>query len=194
MNDRDLIEIIKREIEKYYSKESSLKEIGKKKIGFIGNDTVLKDELKRDFDIQEVAEKIVVSEIKIKDLAEISQGIYSSEESEKLLYNLLEGKELIVVEEGIEWRKFISAPLKLQERYRNYEKALESYGAKIMKRIEIKEYLEEKKNCFTEKLLDLKALKKNVNNNGTIEVSNETKITELAKEYAGANNIKIVKR
>lgn len=194
MSDQDLIEIIKREIEKYYSKESNLKEILKKKIGFIGNDIVLKDELKRNFDIQETGEKIVVSELGIKELAEISQGVYSSEESKKLLYNLLEGKELIVVEEGIEWRKFISAPFKLQERYRNYEKVLESYGTKIMKRIEIREYLEERKNCFTEKLLDLKALKKNINSNGTIEISNETKVTELAKEYAGANNIKIVKR
>ena len=97
MSDQDLIEIIKREIEKYYSKESNLKEILKKKIGFIGNDIVLKDELNRNFDIQETGEKIVVSELGIKELAEISQGVYSSEESKKLLYNLLEGKELIVV-------------------------------------------------------------------------------------------------
>ena len=94
MSDQDLIEIIKREIEKYYSKESNLKEILKKKIGFIGNDIVLKDELKRNFDIQETGEKIVVSELGIKELAEISQGVYSSEESKKFLYNLLEGKEL----------------------------------------------------------------------------------------------------
>lgn len=78
MSDQDLIEIIKREIEKYYSKESNLKEILKKKIGFIGNDIVLKDELKRNFDIQETGEKIVVSELGIKELAEISQGVYLS--------------------------------------------------------------------------------------------------------------------
>ena len=47
----------------------------KKKIGFIGNDIVLKDELKRNFDIQETGEKIVVSELGIKELAEISQYI-----------------------------------------------------------------------------------------------------------------------
>lgn len=64
---------------------------------------------------------------------------------------MLEGKELIVVEEGIEWRKFISAPLKLQERYRNYEKVLESYGTKIMKRIEIREYLEEREKIVLQK-------------------------------------------
>ena len=193
MNENELLEIIKREIEKYYSKETVKK--NKKAIGFAGNDVILRTELEKNFDIKEEAEKIVVSEISLKDLAEISQGIYSSDESRKLLYSLLEGKELIFSEEGIEWRKFISAPLKLQEKYKEYEKNLEECGVKILKRMEIKEYLKDRKNCFTGKLLDLKTLKNNFNkNNNAIEVSAETTITELAKEYAAVNNIKITKR
>ena len=193
MNEQELLEIIKREIEKYYSKE--IVKSSKKAVGFAGNDTILKCELEKNFDIREEAEKIVVSEISLKDLAEISQGIYSGDESRKLLYSLLEGKELILAEEGIEWRKFTSAPLKLQEKYRSYEKSLEGYGVKILKRMEIREYLEERKNCFTGKLLDLRTLKNSFNkNDNMIEVSEETTITELAKEYAAVNNIKITKR
>lgn len=191
MNENELLEIIKREIEKYYSKKAE-KEI-KTAIGFIGNDSILRGELEKSFNIREEAEKIVVSEITLKNLAEISQGIYSADESRKLLYHLLEGKELIVAEEGIEWRKFSAAPLKLQKKYKEYEKSLEEYGVKILKRMEIREYLQERKNYFTGKLLDLKALKSNLNKN-TIEVSRETTITELAKEYAAVNNIKITKR
>lgn len=194
MNEKELLEIIKREIEKYYSKEVKLGRVGKKAIGFTGNDIVLKTELEKGFNIEEGAEKIVVSEISLKDLAEISQGIYSNDESKKLLYSLLEGKELILAEEGIEWRKFTSAPLKLQERYKSYEKSLETYGVKILKRMEIRVYLEDRKNCFTGKLLDLRTLKNSLNNDGTIEVSAETTVTELAKEYAAVNNIKIIKR
>lgn len=193
MNENELLEIIKREIAKYYYKET-VKET-KEAVGFAGNDIILRNELEKNFNIKEEAEKIVVSEISLKDLAEISQGIYSSDESRKLLYSLLEGKELILAEEGIEWRKFVSVPLKLQEKYKEYEKTLEDYGVKILKRMEIREYLENRRSCFTGKLLDLKTLKNNFNkSDNTIEVSAETTITELAKEYAAVNNIKIIKR
>ena len=189
MNEYELIEIIKREIEKYYLKT----EVNSKKaIGFLGKDMVLKDNLENIFKIEEAADKIVVSELNIKNLTEITQGTYSTDEGKNLLYYILEGKELIIVEEGIEWRNFTLIPPKLQEKYREYEKILETYGVKILKRIEIKEYLED---CYNGKVLDLRTLKNNFSSNeGFIEISTSTTVTELAKEYAAANNIRITKR
>ena len=192
MNEYELIEIIKREIEKYYLKT----EVNSKKaIGFLGKDMVLKDNLENIFKIEEAADKIVVSELNIKNLTEITQGTYSTDEGKNLLYYILEGKELIIVEEGIEWRNFTLIPPKLQEKYREYEKILEMYGVKILKRIEIKEYLEGKKDSYNGRVLDLRTLKNNFSRNeGYIEISTSTTVTELAKEYAAANNIRITKR
>ena len=192
MNEYELIEIIKREIEKYYLKT----EVNSKKaIGFLGKDMVLKDNLENIFKIEEAADKIVVSELNIKNLTEITQGTYSTDEGKNLLYYILEGKELIIVEEGIEWRNFTLIPPKLQEKYREYEKILETYGVKILKRIEIKEYLEGKKDSYNGRVLDLRTLKNNFSSNeGFIEISTSTTVTELAKEYAAANNIRITKR
>ena len=156
---------------------------------------VLKDNLENIFKIEETADKIVVSELAIKNLAEITNGTYSTDEGKKLLYYILEGKELILAEEGIEWRSFPLIPSKLQEKYREYEKILETYGVKILKRIEIKEYLEGKKDSYNGRVLDLRTLKNNFSRNeGYIEISTSTTVTELAKEYAAANNIKITKR
>ena len=196
MNEYELIEIIKREIEKYYLKSGIKNEINlKKTIGFLGKDVILKNNLEEIFKIEETANEIVISELSIKELVEISQGTYSTDTGKKLLYNILEGKKIILVKEGIEWRSFPLIPPKLQEKYREYEKILEMYGVKILKRIEIKEYLEGKKDSYNGRVLDLRTLKNNFSRNeGYIEISTSTTVTELAKEYAAANNIKITKR
>ena len=69
------------------------------------------------------------------------------------------------------------------------------YGIKILKRIEIREYLTGKKECYSGKVLDLRTLKNSISRNEEyIEVSAATTVTELAKEYAAMNNIKITKR
>lgn len=196
MNEHELIEIIKREIEKYYLKSGIKNEINlKKAIGFLGKDIVLKSNLEEIFKIEETADEMVISELSVKELTEISQGTYSNDNGKKLLYSMLEGKKLILVKEGIEWRSFPHIPSKLQEKYREYEKVLETYGIKILKRIEIREYLMGKKECYNGKVLDLRTLKNSISRNEEyIEVSAATTVTELAKEYAAMNNIKITKR
>ena len=83
----------------------------------------------------------------------------------------------------------------VKRKYEEYEKIIETYGIKILKRIEIREYLIGKKECYNGKVLDLRALKNSISRNEEyIEVSTSTMVTELAKEYAAMNNIKITKR
>lgn len=113
MNEHELIEIIKREIEKYYLKSGIKNEVNlKKTIGFLGKDIILKNNLEEIFKIEETADEIVISELSIKELNEISQGTYSTDIGKKLLYNILEGKRIILVKEGIEWRNFSLIPSK----------------------------------------------------------------------------------
>lgn len=196
MIEHELIEIIKREIEKYYLKSGIKNEVNlKKTIGFLGKDIILKNNLEEIFKIEETADEIVISELSIKELTEISQGTYSTDIGKKLLYNMLDGKKIILAKEGIEWRNFSLIPSKLQEKYKEYEKIIETYGIKILKRIEIREYLIGKKECYNGKVLDLRTLKNSISRNEEyIEVSTSTMVTELAKEYAAMNNIKITKR
>ena len=80
MNEHELIEIIKREIEKYYLKSGIKNEVNlKKTIGFLGKDIILKNNLEEIFKIEETADEIVISELSIKELNEISQGTYSTD-------------------------------------------------------------------------------------------------------------------
>lgn len=196
MNERDLIEIIKKEIEKYYSNFDGKNEKDHRKvIGFSGKDMILKNELEERFSVVEEANEMVISELDIKELFEISQGTYSTDRGKNLLHNILEGKKMILVQEGIEWRKYSSIPAKLQEKYREYEKGLETYGVKILKRIEIKQYLEGGKNYYSGKVLDLRSLRNSMKaEKGYIEISANTVVTDLAKEYATTNHIKVIKR
>lgn len=190
MDEAKLVEIIKKEIQKYYFLTTE-----KKSISILGNDSIIREELEKKFEISKTSKKIVVTDLDIKELVSLSQGSYSSEKAEEILNALLEGKDIFLIQEGIQWRKFKNIPLELENRYLSYEEQLKKYGVRLIKRLELLEELEEHKKYYNGKVLDVKQLKLNVNlAEKKIIVSNETKITELAKEYASINNIEIIKR
>lgn len=194
MNEQELVDIIKKEVEKYLSGNKS-DENSKEKINFYGTDLILKQELEKKFIIEESANRVIVSEINIKNFVDLSLGTYSDEVGEKLLTYILSGKEIFIVEEGIEYRNYTDIPKKLLKKYEFYEKEILDYGIKIIKRVEVLENLKEKNRYFSGKLLDLKTLRKNYDENKKmIELSKETTITDLAKEFAESNDIKIIKR
>ncbi|MBC2855074.1 hypothetical protein H3N56_01020 [Cetobacterium sp. 2A] len=194
MSEQELVDIIKKEVEKYLSGNKS-DENSKEKINFYGTDLILKQELEKKFIIEESANRVIVSEINIKNFVDLSLGTYSDEVGEKLLTYILSGKEIFIVEEGIEYRNYTDIPKKLLKKYEFYEKEILDYGIKIIKRVEVLENLKEKNRYFSGKLLDLKTLRKNYDENKKIiELSKETTITDLAKEFAETNGIKIIKR
>ncbi|MEG0134990.1 MAG: hypothetical protein RR476_08725 [Cetobacterium sp.] len=194
MSEQELVDIIKKEVEKYLSGNKS-DENSKEKINFYGTDLILKQELEKKFIIEESANRVIVSEINIKNFVDLSLGTYSDEVGEKLLTYILSGKEIFIVEEGIEYRNYTDIPKKLLKKYEFYEKEILDYGIKIIKRVEVLENLKEKNRYFSGKLLDLKTLRKKYDENKKIiELSKETTITDLAKEFAETNGIKIIKR
>lgn len=190
MNEAELIEIIKREIAKHYllTEKSS-------DIYILGNDSIIKEELEKKFKISSESEKVIVTDLDINDLVNLSQGSYGTDRSKELLNILLEGKEIFLIEEGIYWRKFKSIPVELEKKYLEYEEQLKKYGMKIVRKLELLDELESKKKYYLGNVLDVKQLKLNVDSlEKKIIVSSKTKITELAKEYASINNIEIIKR
>lgn len=183
---------------KYLAQKNEIEEkieVKKSKIQFIGADTILKNDIESICIIDENADKIVVSELGIKDMIDLSMGNYNTENSKKILFSILEGKEVIISKEGVEWRKISTIPSKLQTKYESYEKELLNFGVKFVERMNIKNHLENKANYFTDKILDMKTIKNNFGTSGSvITIGKDTIVTELAKEYSMQNNIKIVKR
>lgn len=197
MNEKELIEIIKREVIKCLAQRDERVQEPEKimeTVQFIGADSILKKDIETVCKIEETADKIVVSELTIKEMVDLSMGNYNSENSKAILFSILEGKEVIVSKEGVEWRKISTIPSKLQEKYEKYEKELLNFGVKIIERMNIKNHLENRTNYFTDKVLNLKMLRNGVGSGETITISNSTIVTDLAKEYSQQNNIKIVKR
>lgn len=198
MDEKKLVEIIKREVIRCLAQKNEIvHEVKHKKVAvqFIGMDTILKNDIESICEIVEKAEKVIISELKIKDLVDLSSGNYNSENCKTILFSIIEGKEIIVSKEGIEWRKISTIPLKLQEKYEMCEKELINFGIKFIERINIKKYFENKNNYFNERVLDLKILKNRFDISGNlIAIGENTIVTELAKEYARQKDIKILKR
>ena len=185
----EIIEIIKKELNALKNK--------KDQITILGEDNLLKQELENSFEIVKNAEKIIVSTLSIPSLVNISMGTYSTEQCEQLLKLILENKQIFILEEGIEWRNYSLIPLVLRKKYLSYEEKLKEYGVIIVKKAEIKNLLENKgmELEIFEKVLDEKKIKESlVNRVETLYISEETIITELAKDIIRKNNIKLVRR
>lgn len=188
-----IIELIKKELEVYLKLGIKTKE----EITFLGEDNFLKIEIEKNFIIAEDSNKIVVSEIDISTMVDLAMGTYNNMNSEFLIKSILKNKNIFIIEEGIEWRKYSKIPLILRDKYLTYEDNLKSYGIKIVKRFEILDVLENKEKDIEvfEKVLD----EKKINNFITkkikkIYVTRETIVTELAKDIIIKNNIEIIRR
>jgi len=190
MNEENIIELIKKEVSRYIKFDNILN----KNIEIIGEDLLLKDELSKKFEISDKGECLVVTTIGIKEMVALSQGTYDNDYCEKILKELLNGKKIFLIEEGIVWRTYKKIPLPLKVIYEKYEKELEKYGIQISKRLEIQEKLIKKSEYISEGILDLKKIKNEFNSSKVIEISKDVKITELAKEFARENEIKLLKR
>ena len=185
----EIIEIIKKELNALKNK--------KDQITILGEDNLLKQELENSFEIVKNAEKIIVSTLSIPSLVNISVGTYSTEQCEQLLKLIVENKQIFILEEGIEWRNYSLIPLVLRKKYLSYEEKLKEYGVIIVKKAEIKNLLENKgmELEIFEKVLDEKKIKESLANRvETLYISEETIITELAKDIIRKNNIKLVRR
>lgn len=191
INEDEIRKIIKKELEKYFSSEKTIQ----KSLGFLGEDKELKDELEKSFLLKEESEILVVSDLSLKNMYNLSIGIYENEFEEKIIKQILEGKKVILIEEGLEYLKYQNIPEKLLEKYKTYIKNIKDYGVRIQNKSYFLQQITCEEEIYSEKLLDFKRLKEQFSQGiKTLTVAENTIITSSAMDYAKENNITIVKR
>ena len=208
MDTQTLIETLTREVLKEIAvREKNVQSDTEQKVSdngivtaFIGNDQVLKDELKKetvifdnikpdssweDIGSSNSKKRLVVSSLCINGLIDLSQGRKSI--ITEYLFN--EG-EVILVEEGLEYKKY-SEPSALIKLYDEYLEKVKKFGIKVVKRTEVKDMLSIKEKVYMEGLITESKLRTLGIKNQTLVVKDKSKITSLAMDYIKENNINV---
>jgi len=194
MNNLDenyIIELVKKELSRYLTDQGI--EI-KKEVYFLGDDNEIKEQLSQKFNFSENAKTLIVSQLSLKNLYNISNAIYENEYEEKIIKFLLENKEIIIINEGIEYSKYENIPPMVQKKYEEYLEKIKSYGIKVENKDFYINSLTQKEEVYGKKLLDLNKLKE-LEAKGMKRIIVENSIvTSSAEEYAKEKNIEIIKR
>ncbi|NWO19190.1 ethanolamine utilization protein [Leptotrichia sp. oral taxon 223] len=208
MDTQKLIEVLAREVLKEIAKRenenlSENNEIISKKsiiVAFLGNDEILKDELKKETSFVENVKLdstweaigqcenkkiLVVSTLGINELIELSQGRKSI--ITEFLFN--DGK-IVIVEEGLEYKKY-TKPAALINLYDEYVKKVQEFGIKVVKRTEVKNIFNAKEKVYLKGLITERRLRDSGLRNQMIVVDGKGKITSLAMDYIKENSIEL---
>ena len=186
-----IIELVKKELSKYLTDQGI---DVKKEVCFLGDDNEIKEQLSQKFNFSENAETLIVSQLSLKNLYNISNAIYENEYEEKIIKFLLESKEILIIKEGIEYSKYENIPLAVQKKYEEYLEKIKSYGIKVENKEFYINSLTKKEEVYSKKLLDLYKVKE-LEAKGTRRIVVENSIvTSSAEEYAKEKNIEIIKR
>ena len=186
-----IIELVKKELSKYLTDQGI--DI-KKEVCFLGDDNEIKEQLSQKFNFSENAKTLIVSQLSLKNLYNISNAIYENEYEEKIIKFLLENKEIIIIREGIEYSKYENIPPMVQKKYEEYLEKIKSYGMKVENKDFYINSLTKKEEIYGKKLLDLNKLKElEAKGMRRIVVENSI-VTSSAEEYAKEKNIEIIKR
>lgn len=208
MDTQNLIEVLAREVLKEIAKRENEKLsenneiISKKSVvtAFLGNDEVLKDELKKETSFMENVKldstweeigqcenkkRLVVSTLGINELIELSQGRKSI--ITEFLFN---DGEVVLVEEGLEYKKY-TKPAALINLYDGYLDKVREFGIKVVKRTEVKNVFCTKEKVYLKGLVTERRLRKLELKNQTLEVDAKSKITSLAMDYIKENSIEL---
>ena len=208
MDTQKLIEVLAREVLKEIAKRENEKLsenneiISKKSVltVFLGNDEVLKDELKKETSFMENIKldstweeigqcenkkRLVVSTLGINELIELSQGRKSI--ITEFLFN---DGEVVLVEEGLEYKKY-TKPASLINLYDGYLDKVREFGIKVVKRTEVKNVFYAKEKVYLKGLITERRLRKLELKNQTLEADAKAKITSLAMDYIKENSIEL---
>ena len=208
MDTQKLIEVLAREVLKEIAKRENEKLsenneiISKKSVltVFLGNDEVLKDELKKETSFMENIKldstweeigqcenkkRLIVSTLGINELIELSQGKKSI--ITEFLFN---DGEVVLVEEGLEYKKY-TKPAALINLYDGYLDKVREFGIKVVKRTEVKNVFCTKEKVYLKGLITERRLRKLELKNQILEVDAKSKITSLAMDYIKENSIEL---
>ena len=190
-DEKYIIELVKKELSKYLTEQGIEM---KKQISFLGDDKDIEEKLSQKFEISENAGTLVVSQLSLKNLYNISNAIYENDYEEKIIKFLLENKEIIIIKEGIEYSKYENIPVAVLKRYEEYIEKIKTYGIKIENKDFYINSLEKKEEVYSKKLLDLNTLRELESKGIKRLVIENSIVTSSAQEYAKDKNIEIIKR
>lgn len=190
-DEKYIVELIKKELGRYLAEQGSET---KKTVCFLGNDNEIKDILSQKFNFSEDAETLVVSQLSLKNLYNLSNAIYEDEYEEKIIKFLLENKQIIILQEGIECSKYENIPIAVLKKYEEYIGKIKGYGMKVETKDFYINSVTQKEEVYNSKLLSLTKLQE-LEAKGVRKVVTEGAIvTSSALEYAKDKNIEIIKR
>ncbi|MBF1192038.1 MAG: ethanolamine utilization protein [Fusobacterium periodonticum] len=190
-DEKYIIELVKKELSKYLTEQGIEM---KKQISFLGDDKDIEEKLSQKFEISENAGTLVVSKLSLKNLYNISNAIYENDYEEKIIKFLLENKQIIILQEGIEYSKYENIPVAVLKRYEEYIEKIKTYGIKIENKDFYINSLEKKEEVYSKKLLDLNSLRElEIKGIKRLVIENSI-VTSSAQEYAKDKNIEIIKR
>ena len=190
-DEKYIIELVKKELSKYLTEQGIEM---KKQISFLGDDKDIEEKLSQKFEISENAGTLVVSQLSLKNLYNISNAIYENDYEEKIIKFLLENKEIILIKEGIEYSTYEHIPVAVLKRYEEYIEKIKTYGIKIERKDFYINSLEKKEEVYSKKLLDLNTLRELESKGIKRLVIENSIVTSSAQEYAKDKNIEIIKR
>lgn len=197
MSEKELLDIIKREIEKYIGEKNTFKgQTIKEKITLLGEDLIIRKEIEKKFELSDESAKVLILSLEIDELFSISNGTYINPKTEIIIKSLLKNKSVYLVEEGISWRSYSCNVKKIADKYIKYENELKAIGIKIIKKIEIFDYLDatKRRKYFDKKVMTLKDVKEMEREAiDEIVVSNTIFITDSAQEYLKNSTLKLKK-
>lgn len=197
MSEKELLDIIKREIEKYIGEKNTFKgQTIKEKITLLGEDLIIRKEIEKKFELSDESAKVLILSLEIDELFSISNGTYINPKTEIIIKSLLKNKSVYLVEEGISWRSYSCNVKKMADKYIKYENELKAIGIKIIKKIEIFDYLDatKRRKYFDKKVMTLKDVKEMEREAiDEIVVSNTIFITDSAQEYLKNSTLKLKK-
>lgn len=188
------------ELKKIEEVEMTKSNNDEKIINFLGDDTLLKDELSKKVKIQDNlnlrnkwsdisddsnSKKVVISTLCIDGLISIAQG-----KRNFVIDTLLNNGQVYVVEEGIIYKQY-TTPKMLLKTYDEYLEKIKSYGIKIIKRDEILSLFEKKEGISIHGIITESKLRKLDLRNKRIILNSNNKITSLAQDYIKQNNIEV---
>lgn len=192
-NEEYIVELIKKELRKVLSSNSGELE-AKKDICFLGENEEIREFLSQKFNFIEEAHTVIVSQLSLKNLFNISNAVYDDSYEEKIIKALLNNKEIVIIKEGIEFSKYENIPTLLLKKYESYISQIKSYGIKVETKDFYLNSILKKEEVFNSKLLDLANLKKLEEKGIRKVVLDNTIVTSSAMEYAKEKNIEISKR
>ena len=195
-----ILKKVSEELKKIEEVEMTKSNNDEKIVNFLGDDTLLKDELSKKVKIQDNlnlrnkwsdisddsnSKKIIISTLCIDGLISIAQG-----KKNFVIDTLLNGGQVYVVEEGIIYKQY-TTPKMLLKTYDEYLEKIKSYGIKIIKRNDVSTLFEKKEEISIYGIITESKLRKLDLRNKKIILNSNNKITSLAQDYIKQNNIEV---